>query len=191
MAGIDKILEHINNEAETDVKKVIAEAQKEADDIIRRAKKQSESQLESLNAKTESEYKDKLKRGESAASLKEKRMILEAKQDIIQEIIEDAKESLYKLSDKEYFETLLKMAGKYSTGEKGKLLLNANDYKRKPSDFGKNIESAGLELSDETREIAGGFVLVYGDVEENCSFEALFLAAKEELQDKVGELLFG
>ncbi len=190
MAGIDKILEHIKNEAETDVNKVIAEAKKEADNIISEAKKQSENQLKHQNAKNDVEYNDKIKRGESAAALKEKRMILEAKQNIIQKVIEESKNSLYKLSDNEYFEVIEKMAKKYSTGEKGMLLLNANDLKRLPADFGKKIESTGLEVSKETREIAGGFVLVYGDIEENCSFDALFLAEKENLQDKVGELLF-
>ena len=190
MAGIDKILEHIKNEAETDVNKVIAEAKKEADNIISEAKKHSENQLKHQNAKNDVEYNDKIKRGESAAALKEKRMILEAKQNIIQKVIEESKNSLYKLSDNEYFEVIEKMAKKYSTGEKGMLLLNANDLKRLPADFGKKIESTGLEVSKETREIAGGFVLVYGDIEENCSFDALFLAEKENLQDKVGELLF-
>ena len=190
MAGIDKILEHIKNEAETDVNKVIAKAKKEADNIISEAKKQSENQLKHQNAKNDVEYNDKIKRGESAAALKEKRMILEAKQNIIQKVIEESKNSLYKLSDNEYFEVIEKMAKKYSTGEKGMLLLNANDLKRLPADFGKKIESTGLEVSKETTEIAGGFVLVYGDIEENCSFDALFLAEKENLQDKVGELLF-
>jgi V/A-type H+-transporting ATPase subunit E len=108
--------------------------------------------------KTEAERKDQLKRGESAASLKERRMLLEAKQQVIEEVIQKAKESLYSLSDEEYFEAIVKMANKYSTGEKGQLLLNEADKKRMPGDFGKKIESAALTLSNETRSIDGGFV---------------------------------
>lgn len=33
-------------------------------------------------------------------------------------------------------------------------------------------------------------MLSYGGIEENCSIEALFYAARERLQDRVQELLF-
>ena len=50
--------------------------------------------------------------------------------------------------------------------------------------------SAVLKVSKETAAIFGGFLLVYGDIEENCSFDALFSAVRENLQDKVNSLLF-
>ena len=52
-------------------------------------------------------------------------------------------------------------------------------------------EGAALTVSSETRDIDGGFVLTYGGIEENCSFDALFDSAHEMLQDKVQEILFG
>ena len=39
-------------------------------------------------------------------------------------------------------------------------------------------------------EANGGFVLVYGGIEENCSFEAMFAAQREKLQDQVHAFLF-
>ena len=50
---------------------------------------------------------------------------------------------------------------------------------------------ASLTLDEAPRDIDGGFVLIYGDIEENCSFEALFDAQKDRLQDEVRALLFG
>ena len=47
-----------------------------------------------------------------------------------------------------------------------------------------------LTVSGQAAAIDGGFILSYGGIEENCSFEALFDSAKETLQDKVQELLF-
>ena len=71
------------------------------------------------------------------------------------------------------------------------------DLKRIPNDFEKNLENtlkdiknAALTISKEAAPIDGGFILVYGDIEENCSFKALFNNAKEELQDKVNAFLF-
>ena len=36
----------------------------------------------------------------------------------------------------------------------------------------------------------GGFILCYGGIEENCSFDAIFDSAREHLQDAVQRILF-
>ena len=46
-------------------------------------------------------------------------------------------------------------------------------------------------MSDEIRSIDGGFVLVYGGIEENCTFKAMLEASREELHDMVNGKLFG
>ena len=48
-----------------------------------------------------------------------------------------------------------------------------------------------LTLSEETRPIQGGFILVDGPVEVNCSFEAMFRLQREKLEKPAAELLFG
>ncbi len=45
-------------------------------------------------------------------------------------------------------------------------------------------------LKKEPKAIPDGFVLVYGGVEENCTLKALFDVKKDQLQDKVNEILF-
>ena len=47
-----------------------------------------------------------------------------------------------------------------------------------------------LHVSAGSRDIDAGFVLTYGGIEENCSFDAIFDSARETLQDKAQELLF-
>ena len=82
----------------------------------------------------------------------------------------------------------------------GKILFSKTDTERLPKDFADTLaaaleksgkEGAKLTVSGETRDIDGGFVLTYGGIEENCSFDALFDSAHEMLQDKVQEILFG
>ena len=48
-----------------------------------------------------------------------------------------------------------------------------------------------LTLSEETRDIRGGFILVDGDVETNCSFESMVRFQREKLEREVAGLLFG
>ena len=47
-----------------------------------------------------------------------------------------------------------------------------------------------LSLSEETRPIQGGFILVDGPVETNCSFETLLRLKREGLEKETAQLLF-
>jgi V/A-type H+-transporting ATPase subunit E len=89
------------------------------------------------------------------------------------------------------------MVKKYAHNKSGKLLFSAVDKNRLSVDFDLKLiqvladkPEASLIVSDETVTLDGGFLLIYGDIEENCSFDALFSAEKENLQDKVNSLLF-
>lgn len=47
-----------------------------------------------------------------------------------------------------------------------------------------------LTLSEQTRDIRGGFVLSDGDVEVNCAFETLVRMQREKLEKQVADILF-
>lgn len=47
-----------------------------------------------------------------------------------------------------------------------------------------------LTLSEETRNIMGGFIMVDGDVEINCTFETLVRLEREKLEKEVAGILF-
>ena len=47
-----------------------------------------------------------------------------------------------------------------------------------------------LTLSEETRPMKGGFILVDGDVEVNCAFETLVRLQREKLEKAVDQVLF-
>ena len=64
--------------------------------------------------------------------------------------------------------------------------------------LGKVVNSAAaqitgtglLTLSEETRPIRGGFIMVDGPVEVNCAFEAMVRAQREQLEKQGAEILF-
>ena len=47
-----------------------------------------------------------------------------------------------------------------------------------------------LKLSKQTADMNGGFLLVYGGIEMNCGFDALFAAAEDDMRDRAHEILF-
>jgi V/A-type H+-transporting ATPase subunit E len=197
MTGLEKMLEHIKNDADMEAKQIISQAESEVRQILEEAESEGKKSADSIEEQANADYESLIKQGESAAALREKRMILEVKQQVIEEMIEKARKSLVQLPVNEYFETILSMVKKYSLNQEGTLLFSKSDLNRMPKDFEQKLnqalegkKGAVLKISDSTRPIDGGFVLQYGEIEENCSFEALFLAAKETLQDKAGALLF-
>lgn len=198
MTGIEKIVNHIADNAEMAAKAIIAEASLKADRIVADAKAEAESRCAEIRQRSVLEVKACLDRAESSARLKERRLILDAKQKMIDEVIVKARNYIAGLPDLEYFDLLLKMIGKFALCKPGVIMFSPADAARLPERFDAAIRSAlsgknGAELvvSEQTRNIDGGFVLIYGDIEENCSFDALFLADRELLQDKAGSLLFG
>lgn len=196
MTGIDKIIAEIGNEASETARAIIEEAQNSAREDKRMALGKAAEQCAQIRRQSEKAVADSLDRATAAAALAKRKKILSAKQELIREIIQAAHHRLLKLSDQEYFAMLLKMIRKYALAQNGELLLSPADYLRRPTDFQESVntilqESKGtLNVSDLKRPIDGGFILIYGEIEENCSFSALFAAAKDQLQDKVHERLF-
>lgn len=196
MTGLEKMIDQIRRESDQETQAVLERARKEADQILAKAKDEAQAQCDKIRRESASHSADQAARAKSAAELAKRRMILSEKQKLIGEVIEEAKKKLAGLPDAEYFDIIVKMAVKSALGQEGEILFSKKDLGRLPKDFEKTLNAAlakkggRLKISRETRPIDGGFILVYGGVEENCSFKAMFDAAHEVLQDKVQELLF-
>lgn len=198
MTGLEKILDIIEAEGKANADRILAEAQKEAEEIMASARKDAKAQCAVIAKKPAFEVKNILGRAHSQAALIKRQTILNAKQQVINEIIEKARLKLTGLPDNEYFDIILKLVKKYAHNESGIIKFSRKDLERLPKKFEKklneaikDIENASLSISEESVPIDGGFILVYGDIEENCSFEALINEAKDKLQDKVSAFLFG
>ncbi|MGB8452634.1 MAG: V-type ATP synthase subunit E [Anaerocolumna sp.] len=197
MTGLEKILKHIEEDALAAADQSLTKAKSQAGEIMANARAEGEKKCTDIAEHSKLEVQSALSRAESAANLQEKKLILNAKQEIISEVINRAKESIIILPDKEYFDIIIKMVRKYALAQTGQIMFSSSDNKRLPEQFNEKLKAslagkdgAVLTAAGDTVNIDGGFVLVYGDIEINCSFDALFAAAKETLQDKVCEVLF-
>lgn len=197
MTGLEKIIKAIEVEAQVSVDKILAEAKEESEKILASAKYEAEAKSAEIAQMPASEVKAIINRAESSARLIKRQTILNAKQEMINDIINKAKTKLTSLPDTEYFEIVLQIVKKHAHPDKGIIMFSKLDLDRLPKGFKKSlkesikdIKGASLTISDEDAKINNGFILVYGDIEENCSFDALFNEAKEELQDKVNAFLF-
>ena len=196
MTGLEKITDQIQEEAKASAARRLEAAQKEADAVIAEAKDvcaAMETETAEKIAAMKVNYEGRIK---SSAEQQRRTALLRAKQEIIAEVIEEARLTLKKKDAQSYFLTLEKILKTYALAENGEIYFSAEDLARMPADFEKKIKTAvkekggSLVLKKEPKAIADGFVLVYGGVEENCTLKALFDAKKDELQDKVNAILF-
>ncbi len=196
MTGLEKMKSQILEEAHTCAEKILEDARKEADTILAEAKKRAEAECIRISQNTEDEVKSLGERAESSGALQRRKVLLEAKQEIISEVLEKAYETLVSADETTYFGMLRKMLYKYVLPEKGEICFSKDDLEKMTPGFEEEIKGIAKEkggeliISQETRNVKGGFVLVYGGVEENCTFKAMFHSQKDELSDKVHNLLF-
>lgn len=190
MTGLEKITEQIREEARIASEQELKKTREEVEQINEEGLQNREALKASFVSQTNSQVELLLGRGEALAALQKRKILLKAKQETIEDVIKNAKEMILNLPDNEYFDLLLKMLNRYAKAEAGSILFSPRDKQRVTESFLKELEQRSITLAGESEKIDGGFILVYGDIEENCSFEALLAASKEELQDRISTLIF-
>ena len=196
MTGLEKIIEQIDRDAHESASEILAQADSKCANILAEAQDECDKIDAQAIADAGALRADILARGESGAQLQRKNRILTAKQAMIGDVIDQAREKLLSLDSIDYFVLLGKLAEKYAQPGDGIMYLSSFDLGRVPSYFRRILADIGqkshgtLVLSSEPRNISGGFVLAYGGIEENCSFDAMFEDRKEHLQDVVRAELF-
>lgn len=196
MTGLDKIVSQILDDADEESSGIIRKAQDEAAEIIKSGEAESRKLCEEgerQRIEYTGSYRERIK---SSADLKKRQAVLLAKQEIITDMLNQAYESLLSKTPEEYFVLIRKMIRKFALAKQGEIYFSKKDLDRILPGFEAEIEEiaasvgGSLKLIKEAKNIDGGFILVYGGVEENCSFKALMSARKDELSDQVHEMLF-
>lgn len=193
MTGLDKIIEEIRAESAENTDKIIAQANEKAQEIISEAEQKGQEQSEQIIKNAEKKAEDIINRGESSANLEQNRALLVAKQQVINEMLSKTLSYMESLDDEQYFSLILKLAEKNSQEEKGEIAFSKKDLDRLPKNFIEKINAVSkgeLTISKAPVKINSGFILIYGGIEENCSFEAMFRSKHEELTDEISALLF-
>lgn len=193
MTGLEKIIEEIKSEAAENAEKVISKAKEEADAVISDAQQKGQKQADLILENAKKKSQDILSRGDSSANLEKQKAMLVAKQQVINEMLDNILSYMESLKDKEYFSLILKLIQNNSQSQKGEIAFSEKDLSRLPDGFMEKVNSVSkgeLKLSENAVNIKSGFVLIYGGIEENCSFEAMFRSKHEELTDEISALLF-
>ena len=196
MTGLEKMKSQILDEANRSAGEILEQAKKEADAVMAEARKNAEAECQRISEKSEADAESLKGRAESSCDLQKRKAVLKAKQEVISEILKRAYKKRLASDTETYFDIIRKMLNKYVLPEEGEICFSSDDKKRMPDGFEKEIAAIAaakggkLIVSKEERNIQGGFVLIYGGIEENCTFKAMFDSRRGERSDKVHALLF-
>jgi V/A-type H+/Na+-transporting ATPase subunit E len=198
MTGIDRIKEQILQDSQAKANSILDDAKKQALELIEKANVNARQKSEEIQKKASSDASEKLRISRSMLELEMRKDILSTKQQLIEEVFQKALNSLSKMENNEYEAILYKLiVDAVETGEE-EILLSKHDKNRLPGDFSNKLnqvlvqagKKGNLKLSDEERDIMGGFVLKTKGVEINYSFEALLRMDRDEIEPEVAAILF-
>ena len=179
MSGLDNIVEEIRNQSKQEADEILKEADVFCKDYMNKIKKDVEVEVVSIEKKALADRK------------------LYEEQQVIEQAIDKARESIAGLNDEEYFNVLEKLLRKNVQQGKGKICFSKKDLDRIPNGFEDRVkeivaENQGeLVIDKEPANIKDGFVLVYGEIEENCTLKALFDSNIDRIKDIANKQLFG
>ena len=195
MSGLDNIVEEIRNQSKQEADEILKEADVFCKDYMNKIKKDVEVEVVSIEKKALADRKLYEEKTVSGMEFLERNSILRAKQQVIEQAIDKARESIAGLNDEEYFNVLEKLLRK--NVQQGKICFSKKDLERIPNGFEDRVkeivaENQGeLVIDKEPANIKDGFVLVYGEIEENCTLKALFDSNIDRIKDIANKQLFG
>lgn len=194
MTGLEKIISQIEHESNERCLEIKNKAQAEAQKIIDEANADAQVLVENEKAETAKRVENINQSAVSTAELTKSRTVLAAKLRIIDETLNRSLDFIKSVPNKEYFEILKDLISKNVRPGEGELHLSKSDTEKLPSNFVDSINNSlrkayKIKLG-KPAEIDSGFVLSYGDIDINCSFDAIAAEKRDELRDTLNSLLF-
>lgn len=216
MNNLDKIIEKILDEAKAESEVILASANAAIEEINEQTLKGAEAIVAETKMRSEKEASVAIQRAEGSALMKRREVLLRAKVELIERTFQLALEKLTTLPPEEYLELLAnliadairerlenvaEMKSLYGKDEDNdycttfSVVFNEADKKAYSAEATKAAKAIlkkrmAITVEKECADICGGVIVRYGDIETNCSIEAVIASAKEATEAKVAEMLF-
>ncbi|MDK2903247.1 MAG: V/A-type H+/Na+-transporting ATPase subunit [Clostridiales bacterium] len=199
MAGIDSIVRRIEDDARKNAEQKLDDARIEADDIIDAARKKAHDIESSILNKAESDAAEVKRRIHMAAQLRMRKDVLAAKQEMIDKAFEQALRRIEAMDAEDYRQYIRRWLLSSDINGDEEVIISESDAERITPEFIASINEelkavgkpASMFVSDERRDMRGGFVLKRGSIEMNSSVEAVIHMKRDELESDIARVLFG
>lgn len=182
MSNLDNIIQKIQEDADSQVSRILQDAENEKDFFQNQRIGEANRFVRELERKTDRESAAIKENVVSSAELKARDRKLAAKQTVVDRVIENIKQKLMNLDDATYVNYLKRTLSSLDLPKDSSLIV--------PNDKRAAVEKAniGYPLSDEN--INSGFAVDSGNVRLNNDFESLIEFQKDDMQTEIVEKLF-
>jgi V/A-type H+-transporting ATPase subunit E len=192
MGALENITQRIKKDASQKAQKKINEAKKEAKEILERAQKELDREKKTLELETDKIIKIQRSRAISEGKLEGRKMMLNAKEEIITNAFTLANQRLAEL-DQAQKEGYLGSAIKSAVSELGSDVTAFCNQKDKAlvTKVAKQVDSK-IKVSSEGIEYIGGVVVRANDgsAQIDATFEGLLNRMRNDLRREIAEILF-
>ncbi len=188
----EAIIKKIEDDAAAKAAKITSEGEEKANSILDAARKECEQQLVAARAEIERTTEDTLSRSRTVAELDAKRLLLDAKLNILDRVFARALEKLVALDKDAMRELLFGMLTYAENGdevilnERGRALISAKDLKAYAQERG-----VSLKLSKEVGSFEGGLVLRQGGIDKNLTFASELAILRDSEEAEIAKQIFG
>ena len=195
MKGTEKIIAHIQSDAQAQCDAILAAAQEKCsairDDYAHKA---AAAYGERIRAGVKS-CADEGESAERLGRMEAKKALLALKQEMIAKSFALAEQKLRSLDEEQYVALLSKLAASSAVTGEEEIVLNAADRER----VGKAVvkaaneklgEKGRLTLSPSAGDFDGGLILRRGNIEVNCTLALLVELCRGEMSAAIAGVLF-
>ncbi len=216
MNNLDKILEKIASEANAEKEFVMENASSAIDEINEATLREAEALVEASSKRSDKERDALLSRAEGAAQMRKREILLSRKVSLIDNVFKKAEEHICALEPEEYtlflanliadamrerLENVADMRQRYGEDEDNDycttftVVFNKRDRKEYSAEATKAAKAIlkkriAIGVEKECADIKGGVIVRYGDIETNCSIEAVMASARQRCEAQVASLIF-
>ena len=192
MNGIERIRQRIADDAQQEADRRLTEARTQAEAITARFRAQAEAEAKDLEERNTKAAAAREERLESMAQMEARKVLLAAKQELVEKAYVLALDKLCALPEAEYVQALTALLEEASSTGTEEAVFSPKDRDGAGKAAVKAANAAGrkLTLSKDTADIRGGFLLRDRNVEVNCAFETLVRLQKAETSGAVVKKLF-
>ena len=191
--SIEKITSKIISEAQELRDKTLSEAAAQSDAVLAEARKKAEDMVEDSKKRGVEEKEKIISRRKSVADIDCRKVFLAKKQELIGQCFDRAVDDIIAM-DKDRYTELLTALGTNSGMTGGQLIFNENERaaigQKVVDALNSRIEGGSFSLSEETRPLRGGYMLMCGQTFINNTIEALVEEARPELTAEVAKMMF-
>jgi len=194
-----RLKQKIISDAEAEADKILKEGADEAEALLGAARAEADKITSDFEARAEAEAKEHVRRQVSLRELDARKTVLTEKGKMIDEVFEKVLEELVR-QDRDGGHALTRdlLLKAIEVGDE-EIIVSPDDRKAIGDSFLESLNNeltassrrGEVTLSDETRQIRGGFVLRRGRLEVNATFETLLLMLRDDVETEVADLLFG